>query len=92
MEHEKAYLKGLGKNCPYCGKPFEEGRICAAESRVAYWLPKNSQINKPFLSTRAVEEVNGQVIGKASKLGFFQTEKVLTGFCKSCHVLITFMD
>ena len=80
------------ENCPYCGRPLEEGRICAARGTVPYWLPQNSEISKPILSGKAVRESGGQVLGKASGFGFLQTESTLTGFCKFCNIFVTFMD
>ena len=62
------------KNCPYCGKPLEEGRICSIESRAPYWLPGESYLRKSFVSNKAVEEVQGKVIGTATRLGFFQKQ------------------
>lgn len=79
-------------NCPYCGNPLKEGRICSIESRAPYWLPGNSDLARMFVSTKAVKEVQGKVIGKASVLGFFQKENVTTSYCKTCNVLITFMN
>ena len=80
------------KNCPYCGNPLESGRICSIESRAPYWLPGESLLKKAFVSQKAVEEVRGKVIGTAARLGFFQKQYAETAFCKSCNVLITFLD
>lgn len=78
-------------NCPYCGKPLKEGRICSIESRAPYWLPGNSDLTRMFVSTKAVTEAQGKVIGKASALGFFQKENVTTSYCETCNVLVTFL-
>ena len=80
------------KNYPYCGKPLEEGRICSIESRAPYWLPGESYLRKSFVSNKAVEEVQGKVIGTATRLGFFQKQYATTSLCRSCNILITFMD
>ena len=79
-------------NCPYCGEPLEEGRICADGGTAPYWLPRNSELTKPILSAKAVREVGGQVLGNASRFGFLQTRSALTGFCKSCNIFITFKN
>lgn len=79
-------------NCPYCGGPLEAGEIRAARGTAPYWLPQNSEISKPILSEKAVREVGGQVLGKASRFGFLQTQSALTGFCKSCNIFITFTN
>lgn len=77
--------------CPYCGTTIKPGRIFAKESSVPYWLPDGAQLEKILLSGKAITEANGLAIGKASKIGFIQKECVLTSYCKTCNVLITFM-
>ena len=78
--------------CPYCGKPLEPGRIYAIKSTVPFWLPQGAQLEEFILSGKAINNAKGRVIGKVSKIGFYQKKCVLTGFCERCNVLITFMD
>ena len=80
------------KICPYCGNSLEEGRICSVESRTPFWLPGDSILKKAFVSKKAVEEVQGKVIGTATGLGFFQKQYATTSLCRSCNILITFLD
>lgn len=78
--------------CPYCGGLLEAGEIRAGEDRAPYWMPEEASVQGFLLTAKAVEKSGGQVIGKASKVGFFQSESVCTGFCKTCRVMITFLD
>ena len=73
-------------NCPYCGGVMELGYIHAESSHAPYWLPKGAEIK--WLSTKGVENSGGFVLGKATKIGFFSTERPASYYCDHCKLVI----
>ena len=54
-------------NCPYCGKPMEEGRLLGRRDFGHVWLPQ--EVSTPaMLSRKIVENKNGIILNDPTVL------------------------
>ena len=67
-------------NCPYCGKPMEEGRVPGDRQHGMFWLPENAEIAVAFANW-VVDEEGGIPLADPKFFGF---PYLKTYICRAC--------
>ncbi len=79
--------------CPICNMEMELGFIHAPSSNASFWLPKDALINDDIaLSNKKIEDQNGIVLGKTTKVALLSKHKPESYHCPACKILITKLD
>ena len=67
-------------NCPYCGKPMEEGRIPGDRQNGMFWLPEGEDISVAFAHWVA-DEKGGIPLADPKFFGF---PSLKAHICRDC--------
>jgi len=67
--------------CPYCGKPMEDGRIPGDRQNGMFWLPENEEISVAFANW-VMDEKGGIPLADPKFFGFPYLKAYICRECK----------
>lgn len=69
-------------DCPFCGKPMEEGKFMTGSGSGAVWVPKDTKRPFPNFTLRKIQDAGGMIL--ADHYNFRDGYSLTANICRKC--------